>query len=45
MQVGTTFDPTKSHKILNTGEKWDKPPINSLEEDKYDPTKVQQMID
>jgi len=26
---------------LNTGEKWDKPPgLSAQEEDKYDPTKV-----
>jgi hypothetical protein len=30
---------------LNTGEKWDRPPIDSKEEDKYDPTKVQSTID
>lgn len=39
------FDPTKSQKILNTGEKFSKPPGGDADDDKYDPTKVTQMIE
>ena len=37
------FDPTKSQRTLNTGERYAKPP--GADEDKYDPTKVIQMIE
>jgi hypothetical protein len=43
--VPVTFDPTKSQKILNTGEKYSRPPGSSGDDDKYDPTKVNQMMD
>ena len=37
------FDPTKSQKFLNTGEKYAMPPGG--DDDKYDPTKVTGLIE
>jgi hypothetical protein len=42
--VAVNFDPTKSQKFLNTGEKMALPPGGG-DDDKYDPTKVQSLID
>lgn len=41
--VQMTFDPTKSQRTLNTGEKLARPP--GADETKYDPTKVSNMVD
>lgn len=43
VNVAVNFDPTKSQKFLNTGEKYALPPGG--EDDKYDPTKVSNMIE
>lgn len=45
VSVPIAFDPTKSQKFLNTGEKYSKPPSGDADDDKYDPTKVTQLIE
>lgn len=45
VSVPVSFDPTKSQKILNTGDKFSKPPMQAGDDDKYDPTKVSHMIE
>ena len=45
VSVQIAFDPTKSQKFLNTGEKYAKPPGGDADEDKYDPTKVTNLIE
>ena len=43
MSVPIAFDPTKSQRTLNTGEKLAKPP--GADDDRYDPTKISTMIE
>lgn len=43
VSVPIAFDPTKSQRTLNTGEKFAKPP--GADEDRYDPTKMSTMIE
>jgi hypothetical protein len=46
VETPSTFDGTKQFKVTTTGEKYSKPPgLDKEEEDKYDPTKVGQMMD
>lgn len=46
VEVQGAFDPTKASRSNAMGDKYNKPPgLSAEEEDKYDPTKVQSMID
>ena len=42
--VESNFDPTKQYKISNAEDKFKPPGLGKEEEDKYDPTKVGDMV-
>lgn len=45
IEVPLAFDPTKGNVIANTESRFHKPPgLSAEEEDKYDPTKVSDMV-